>query len=207
MRIATVLTSAALGAALGAALSALLAASPALAQLPPQLAIGQYEVKAYQAIPKAKVAVQLTQDTALGRHLRGKVMERLAKRGMEVGFSGGNVMRMDAYFDLNLGGGGGGGGGSAGSAPPSYGSPGDNQRPNVFNLGNSRGESSNTPSRPPTLRLSFTLYSIDSGKVLWSASGSCSTVGGMAPRAGEAVINAIFDAADKNNTGDANCPL
>src|SRR6185503_6936339 len=91
MRIATVLTSA----ALGAALSALLAASPALAQLPPQLAIGQYEVKAYQAIPKAKVAVQLTQDTALGRHLRGKVMERLAKRGMEVGFSGGNVMRMD----------------------------------------------------------------------------------------------------------------
>lgn len=200
MRIATILTSVALGVAWGAAL---LAAHPALAQLPPQLAIGQFEVKAYQAIPKAKVAVQLTQDTALGRHLRGKVMERLAKRGLEVGFSGGNVMRMDvAYFDLNLG-----GGGSSGSAPPSYGSPGDNQRPNLLNLGGSRGDSSATPSRPPTLRLSFTLYSIDSGKVLWSAAGSCSTVGGMAPRAGEAMINAIFDAADKNNTGDANCPL
>jgi hypothetical protein len=29
----------------------------------------------------------------------------------------------------------------------------------------------------------------------------------MAPRAGEAVINAIFDNADKSIVGDANCPL
>lgn len=198
MRIATILTGAALGAAV-------LAASPAFAQLPPPLAIGQYEVKAYQTIPKAKAAVQLTQDTALGRHLRGKVMERLAKRGLEVGFSGGNVMRLDvAYFDLNLG--GGSGGGSAGSSP-SFGSPGDNPRPTLLDLGRSRGSSSDTPSRAPTLRLSFTLYSIDTGKVLWSAQGSCATVGGMAPKAGEAVINAIFDHADKSNVGDANCPL
>ncbi len=193
MRIAIILTGA-----------VLLAAPPALAQLPPQLAIGQFEVKAYQAIPKAKVAVQLTQDTALGRHLRGKVMERLAKRGLEVGFSGGNVMRMDvAYFDLNIG----GDGGRSAANPPSYGSPGDNQRPTLFDLGGSRGNSSSPPPRPPTLRLSFTLYSIDTGKVMWSASASCSTVGGMAPKAGEAMINAVFDAADKNNVGDANCPI
>lgn len=198
MRIATILTGAALGAAV-------VAASPAFAQLPPQLAIGQYEVKAYQTIPKAKAAVQLTQDTSLGRHLRGKVMERLAKRGMEVGFSGGNVMRLDvAYFDLGLG--GGSGGGSAGSSP-SFGSPGDNPRPNLLELGRSRGSSSDTPSQAPTLRLSFTLYSIETGKVLWSAQGSCSTVGGKAPKAGEAVIDAIFDHADKSNVGDANCPL
>ncbi len=85
--------------------SCLLAAPTAFAQLPPQLQIGQMEIKAYAKISKAKIAVQLTQDTALGRHLRGKVMERIAKRGNEVGFSGGNVMRMDVgYFDL-LGGG------------------------------------------------------------------------------------------------------
>jgi hypothetical protein len=109
MRIATILAGV-----------ALFATCPAFAQLPPPLAVGQMEVKAYEKIPKAKAAVQLTQDTALGRQLRGKVMERLAKRGMEVGFSGGNVMRMDvAYFDLNLDGGGSTVGNSAANTPSS----------------------------------------------------------------------------------------
>jgi hypothetical protein len=196
MRIATILAG-----------TILLAASSAFAQLPPQLAIGQMEVKAYQKIPKAKAAVQLTQDTALGRHLRGKVMERLQKRGMEVGFSGGNVMRMDvSYFDLNLGGGGGTRGNTAADTPSSS-SPGDNQRPSIYGLGRTTGPSDAAPPSPPTLRLSLTLYSVDSGKVLWAATGSCATVGGMAPKAGEAIIAAIFDNADKNTIGDANCPL
>lgn len=184
----------------------LLAALPANAQLPPQLGIGQMEVKAYEKIPKAKAAVQLTQDTALGRHLRGKVMERLAKRGMEVGFSGGNVMRMDvSYFDLNVG--GGSTPGNSAADTPSSSQPGDNQRPTVYGGITRRADPPAGASRPPTLRLTFTLYSIDSGKVLWSATGSCATVGGMAPRAGEAIITAIFDNADKSIVGDANCPL
>ena len=187
-------------------LAASLVASSAFAQLPPPLAIGQIEVKAYEKIPKAKAAVQLTQDTALGRQLRGKVMERLSKRGMEVGFSGGNVMRMDvAYFDLNLGGGGSAPGSSAADTPSSS-QPGDNQRPTVYGLGRTTDPSAGA-QRPPTLRLTFTLYSIDSGKVLWSATGSCATVGGMAPKAGEAIITSIFDNADKSLVGDANCPL
>jgi len=194
MRIATILAG-----------TALLAASSAFAQLPPQLAVGQMEVKAYQKIPKAKAAVQLTQDTALGRHLRGRVMERLSKRGMEVGFSGGNVMRMDvSYFDLNLG--GGGSSGNSAADLPSSSSPGDNQRPTIYGLGRTTGPS-DTPPPQPTLRLTLTLYSVDSGKVLWTATGSCATVGGMAPKAGEAIIAAIFDNADKNTIGDANCPL
>jgi hypothetical protein len=195
MRIATILAGV-----------ALFATCPAFAQPPPPLAVGQMEVKAYEKIPKAKAAVQLTQDTALGRQLRGKVMERLAKRGMEVGFSGGNVMRMDvAYFDLNLDGGGSTVGNSAANTPSSS-APGDNQRPPLFNLGRTT-DSSATPSRPPTLRLTLTFYSIESGKVLWSATGSCATVGGMAPKAGEAIIAAIFDNADKSIVGDANCPF
>ena len=43
--------------------------------------IGEMEVKAYQTIPKAKIAVQLTSDTHLSRELRRQVMVRLSKRG------------------------------------------------------------------------------------------------------------------------------
>ena len=66
--------------------------------------LGEIEVKAYQKIPKTKVAVQLTSDNHLSRELRRQVMVRLSQRGNEVGFSGGNVMRMDvSYFDLSGG--------------------------------------------------------------------------------------------------------
>ena len=183
----------------------LLVAPAAFAQLPPQLQIGQMEIKAYAPISKTKIAVQLTQDTALGRELRGKVMARIAKRGNEVGFSGGNVLRMDvAYFDLL---GDGGGGGSAANTPSSS-QPGDNQRPTILGgITGLRGNDTAPAPRPPTLRMSFTLYAIDTGKVVWVASASCSTTGGMVSKAGEAMINSIFDSADKSMVGDAGCPL
>ena len=77
---------------------------PAASQAP--LKVGQLEVRAYQAIPKTKTAVQLTTDSALNRNLRREVMVRLARRGNEVGFSGGNVMRMDVQHVDLLGGSG-----------------------------------------------------------------------------------------------------
>jgi hypothetical protein len=181
----------------------LLLAPSAFAQLPPQLQIGQMEIKAYAPIGKTKIAVQLTQDTALGRELRGKVMDRIAKRGNEVGTSGGNVLRMDvAYFDLLTE-------GITGSAnTPSSSQPGDNQRPTLLgNITGLRGSGDAPAPRPPTLRMSFTLYAIDTGKVVWVASASCSTAGGMVAKAGEAIINSIFDNADKSMVGDAGCPL
>ena len=55
--------------------------------------LGEMEVKAYQQIPKAKVAVQLTSDTHLSRELRRQVMVRLSQRGNEVGFSGAEVAK------------------------------------------------------------------------------------------------------------------
>ena len=76
---------------IAAALALFGAAAQASAQsygLPPGPKLGEMEVKAYQQIPKAKVAVQLTSDTHLSRELRREVMERLAKRGNQVGFSG-----------------------------------------------------------------------------------------------------------------------
>ena len=63
------------------------------------------------------------------------------------------------------------------------------------------------PASAPTLRLTLTLYAIEGGKVLWTASGSCATTADKAERAGEAIINRIFDDADKSLVGDAGCPL
>jgi len=191
-----------------------LAAFPAHAQLvapgnTPGVAggpkLGQLEIKAYQgAIPKAKTAVQLTSDTSLSRNLRRQVMIRLARRGNDVGFSGGNVMRMDvSYFDFSSG----TGDGPTIGGNPGYDGPGANPRPelprNKFEQRNGLSGSVNSP----TLRIVLTLYSVDGGKVLWAATTSCPTYAGAAENAGIAMVDTIFDQADKNRIGDAGCPL
>ena len=182
-----------------AMLSALVLTGPTLAQAPK---LGQLEVKAYQKIPKTKVAVQLTSDSHLSRELRREVMVQLQKRGNEVGFSGGNVMRMDVSFiDLS-------GGGQSGNSygPPSYRSSGSNPMPStpdrpVFSLDRSPSQ----PSPGATLRVSLTLYTVDGGKVLWAASGSCSTTGDIVQSSGESMIDAIFADADRSRIADAGC--
>ena len=204
MRIVTSLT---------ALLMALAAAAPAHAQLQapsstPGVAagpkLGQLEIKAYQVIPRTKTAVQLSSDTALGRNLRREVMIRLSRRGNEVGFSGGNVMRMDvSYFDFSVG----GGGGNTIGGNPGYDGPGANPRlelpSNKFQQRNGLGPNLSAP----TLRIVLTLYAVDGGKVLWAATTSCPTFSGAAENAGLAMIDTIFDQADKNRIADAGCPL
>jgi hypothetical protein len=167
--------------------------------------VGQLEIKAFAGpIPKTKTAVQLTSDTSLSRNLRRQVMIRLARRGNEVGFSGGNVMRMDvSYFDFNPG----GGGGPTIGGDPGYDGPGANPR---MELPRNRLEQRNTLSggvNSPTLRIVLTLYSVDGGKVLWAATTSCPTFSGAAENAGMAMIDTIFDQADNNRVADAGCPL
>jgi hypothetical protein len=182
---------------------ALVAPVPGVAQGPK---LGEMEVKAYQKIPKTKVAVQLTSDSHLSRELRRQVMVRLAQRGNEVGFSGGNVMRMDvSFFDL-----------SAGAdrdtgeigGQPYYAAPGSNPRMALpaNPLRRRDGLGSAVPVGP-TLRISLTLYARDGGKVLWQATGSCTTQSDKAERVGEAIINRMFDNADKDMIGDAGCPM
>jgi hypothetical protein len=165
--------------------------------------LGDVEVKAYQKIPRTKVAVQLTSDTHLSRELRRQVMIRLSQRGNEVGFSGGNVMRMDVtYFDLS-----GGGGRSQGTigGQPDYAPPGSNPRMELPSNPVGRRGGISPPPVGPTLRITLTLYTVDGGKVLWTATGSCSTQADRAQRAGDAIINRMFDNADRNMTGDAGC--
>jgi hypothetical protein len=184
------------------ALLALGTVLPAMAQAPK---IGQLEVKAYQAIPKTKTAVQLTSDSALGRNLRREVMIRLARRGNEVGFSGGNVMRMDVQY-IDLLGGGGVTRGPVGGRDQNFDGPAANPRPEVPGFRIERGGSAPTFGGP-TLRINLTLYSTDGGKILWAASASCYIQSSMAENAGTLMIDSIFNEADKNRIGDAGCPL
>jgi hypothetical protein len=195
-------------AAILAALSTVTLAAPVAAQnygLGTGPKLGELEIKAWQPIPKTKTAVQLSSDTRLGRELRRQVMTRLQQRGNEVGFSGGNVMRMDVtYFDLLPG-----NPRDAGTLgeQPGYAESGSNPfLPVPANpIGRSTGRTPSTAG--PTLRLTLTLYSADTGKVLWTATASCTTQSDIAQRAGEMMINNIFDNADKNRVGDAGCPL
>jgi len=167
--------------------------------------VGEMEVKAYQKIPKTKVAVQLTSDTHLSRELRRQVMIRLSQRGNEVGFSGGNVMRMDVtYFDL-LGGNDRNTGTIGGQ--PDYAPPGSNPRMELPSNPLSRRGGLTPSTVGPTLRIALTLYSTEGGKVLWAASGSCTTQADKSERAGQAIINRIFDNADNNTVADAGCPM
>jgi len=181
------------------------AAAPSHAQPPgPGLKTGQMEIKAFQPIPKTKTAVQLTSDTSLARKLRGEVMERLARRGNQVGFSGGNVMRMDvSYFDLS---GGNGRGGYINDAP-SYLEPGSNPRMDLPRNKLERRDTYTPPATGPTLRISLTLYSVETGKVLWFANASCITQGNNTEQSGINMIDAIFADPDKNRIADAGCPL
>jgi hypothetical protein len=192
------------------AFSAFVMALPALAQgigtsVGPGPKLGELEVKAYQKISKDKVAVQLTSDNHLARELRRQVMVRLSQRGNQVGFSGGNVMRMDvSYFDLL-----GGNDRSTGTigGQPDYAPTGSNPRMALPSNPISRRDGLTPSTAGPTLRINLTLYAKDTGKVLWTASGSCSTQADKSQQAGEAIINRIFDTADKNAVGDAGCPL
>ncbi len=183
------------------ALLALGTALPAAAQAPK---IGQLEIRAYQAIPKTKTAVQLTSDSALARNLRREVMIRIARRGNEVGFSGGNVMRMDVQY-VDLLGDSGITRGPVGGRDQNFDGPAANPRPEVPGIRIERGGPARTSG--PTLRITLTLYSTDGGKVLWTASASCYTQASMAENAGTLMIDSIFSDADKNRIADAGCPL
>ncbi len=188
------------------ALSALCLAAPVSAQgygLGSGPKLGTMEVKAYQKIPKTKIAVQLTSDTHLARELRRQVMVRLGQRGNQVGFSGGNIMRMDvSYFDLS--------GGSDREMPMMQSQDYETgANPRLALPANPIGRRDTIPAAPSgaTLRVSLTLYEANGGKVLWSATGSCSARSSQAMSAGLSIVNHIFDNADANSVADAGCPL
>ena len=133
-------------------------------------------------------------------------MVRLSRRGNEVGFSGGNVMRMDVtYFDLL---GGGGGSQRRRFGPPAFTYRRGRQPTAHLPRNKLERRDSLQPAPPgPTLRITLTLYAVDTGKVIWAATASCITQGNNAEQAGIAMIDNIFDGADSSRLADAGCPL
>ena len=174
--------------------------------LPAGPKIGEIEVKAYQAIPKTKIAVQLTSDTQLSRELRRQVMVRLSKRGNEVGFSGGNVMRMDvSYFDFTDSGRGDYG---TQGGQPSYAPPGSNPRMDLPSNTHPAARRLGAPTSVPTLRITLTLYATDGGKVLWTANGIVRHPGrqGAECRRGDHQPH-LRQPPTRAASADAGCPL
>jgi hypothetical protein len=113
-------------------------------------------------------------------------------------------MRMDvSYFDLSAGSGRGGYIDNA----PSYLEPGSNPRMDLPRNKLERRDTYTPPATGPTLRISLTLYSVETGKVLWFANASCITQGNNAEQSGINMIDAIFADPDKNRIADAGCPL
>ena len=170
--------------------------------------VGDLEVKAFNRIPKAKTAVQLVNDSALARNIRREVMVRLSRLGNEVGFSGGNVMRLDVvYFDLSIG------ARPSEAAPttsvPSIEGPGSNPRLDLpqNRIGRRDGGNIMGQAAGPMMRLTLTLYDVNGGKVLWAATASCYTQPNSAESAGIAMVDAIFADPNKSRIADAGCPL
>lgn len=169
--------------------------------------VGDLEVKAFNRIPKAKTAVQLTNDSSLARNVRREVMVRLSRLGNEVGFSGGNVMRLDVvYFDLSIG------ARPSEAAPttsvPAIEGPGSNPRLDLpQNRIGRRDGSIMGQAAGPMMRVTLTLYDVNGGKVLWAATASCYTQPNSAESAGIAMVDAIFSDPNKSRIADAGCPL
>jgi hypothetical protein len=130
-------------------------------------------------------------------------MVRLTQRGNQVGFSGGNILRMDvSYFDLS--------GGMDREMPMMQSQDYETgANPRLMLPANPIGRRDTIPAAPSgsTLRVSLTLYESSGGKVLWTATGSCSVRSSAAMQAGLSIVNHIFDNADANRVADAGCPL
>ena len=170
--------------------------------------VGDLEVKAFNRIPKAKTAVQLVNDSSLARNIRREVMVRLSRLGNEVGFSGGNVMRLDVvYFDLSIG------ARPSEAAPttsvPAIEGPGSNPRLDLpqNRIGRRDGGNIMGQAAGPMMRVTLTLYDVNGGKVLWAATASCYTQPNSAESAGIAMVDAIFADPNKSRIADAGCPL
>lgn len=179
-------------------------ALPAGAQGPQNPA--SLDINAKRPLPAGKYAVDLVSDSELGRDVRRLVMDKLAARGHEVGFSGGHVMRLQIDQTHNF---------SSGLtlenvlAPP---------------RGEVRPLSERTDPRPPMperrmqdleprarvstemMRITLTVRSAGSGEVVWTAYAACPVNEGRTLNAGRGMIDAIFANPNRTRRGEVKCP-
>lgn len=168
-----------------------------------QSSVGNFEIRTTRGIPAGKVAVDLSPDSELGRDLRRLVMEKLAKRGHEVGFSGGNILKLQVNLQRGL--------------PLSSGGRSDDpidrrtgidaQRPTP--QGPARAFEPPRPGggRNDLLSISMTIHGLQSRELLWSANASCRVGANDAFGAGRNMIDNIFAQPNASRKGEADCPI
>jgi hypothetical protein len=188
-------------------------AAPAAAQRPPATGTPpapppqSLDIQAKRPLPTGKYAVDLDTDTALARDLRRTVMEKLAARGNQVGFSGGHVMKLQVDLSQHFAG---------GRTPESVLAPPRDQVAPRSERGDVRPpipersvrDLAPKPDAPTErLHLTLTLHGARSGEVAWVAYATCDFKDGRALDTGRAMINAIFANPNVTRRGDANCPI
>jgi hypothetical protein len=162
------------------------------------------DIQAKRPLPNGKYAVDLVSDSELGRDLRRRVMEKLAARGHQVGFSGGHVMRLQVDLTRNF---------EGSLTPESVLAAPRNQLPE---RGDARPPMPERRMRdleprpraaPETLRITLTLRAAGSGEVIWVAYAACPFSDGRALGAGRNMIDAIFANPNRSRRGEADCPI
>ncbi len=187
-----------------------LAALPSVAQGQ----IGQFEIRATRPIPAGKIAVDLSPDSEIGRDVRRMAMDKLARRGNTVGFSGGNVMKLRVDYAGSFG--------ALQDVTRPRGSPSTDFDRNFgadvsrLDLGPDipsvrtfdRDAVGRRPAPPRAgLYLYLTLHDERGGQVLWGASAACAVNDGEVRAAAANMLDRIFASPDASRRGEADCPI
>ncbi len=163
------------------------------------------DIQAKRPLPTGKYAVELVEDSELGRDLRRLVMDKLAARGNQVGFSGGHVMRMQVSQTRNFAGGLTQEGvmvGTPGQVPSTSDRP--DVRPPMPER-SVRSQELRPRGGDDVLRITLTLSNSGSGEVTWVAYAACPFPGGRAFPAGRQLIDTIFANPNSSRRGEPDC--
>ena len=185
-----------------AASMTLVLAQVASAQNPPGPSL---DIQAKKPLPAGKYAVDLDSDSELGRDLRRLVMEKLAARGHQVGFSGGHVLKMQVNQTQGFAGGLTTEGvmlGTRGQLPATSDRP--DARPPMPER-SVRSLEARPHATDEILRITLTLRTANSSEVTWVAYVACPFPPGRAYAAGRQMINTIFADPNRSRRGAADC--
>jgi hypothetical protein len=168
-----------------------------------QSTVGNFEVRTSRGIPAGKIAVDLSPDSELGRDLRRLVMEKLAKTGHQVGFSGGHILKMQVNLQRGFSSSGSGRGDYEVDRRTGI----DAQRPTPQGPARAFEPPRAPDNRNDLLSISMTIHGLQSRELLWSANASCRVGANDAFGAGRNMIDNIFAQPNASRKGEADCPI
>lgn len=165
--------------------------------------VGNFEVRTTRGIPSGKIAVDLSPDSELGRDIRRLVMEKLSKSGREVGFSGGNILKLQVNLQRGVSSSGGG----RSNEPIDRSTGIDANRPTPPGAARAFEQPRTPDNRNDLLSISMTIHGLQSRELLWSANASCRVGANDAFGAGRNMIDNIFARPNASRKGEADCPI